>query len=865
MLMQMDVIRKVFGNILHFQSKIEILMNLIGDLNVSISKRDFRPSYQGLWVGLVPYGDVGADSFGAWRRTPNGYQIKTEASQFTLPDTSWFFGPQLLTGWELVERKGSLCLVRFVSKPLATVCAPSGNNRRDIKLWHDYSWRTPLIVIKNMWDGLPINKEMLVNDAIFEISQQRVLHKTRAIFGFTSHVQQVKELFKQDPNWKCLVRSFPDLSTRILNDTALGSYFAFLPKEHYDLRHLLQGFGKKAREHGQMKRDFSVVTSIRSWIDLVIGFLLIMILFAMGIIPNFGMVLVFFLLFALFLWSFHWILSFVRKRRTLKFDVWKESQFQKEPEKCDREALDCTLISPASCWIPRQDRPLVGPAPAICEYLDIQGNWEQKNTGNVGTYFGFWLTNVPLRQPARTERNLAGALLHRILKAPPMPPDEQELIWDDLRKELDMPFNDPIIWRDWLEAWQDHYTDSRKKKLVAGTLVKIAQGQLTEHSPLVVDLFVKTDEHLVDHDPVKRFKPRTIHNVPTWVQCYVGPEVEACTRRIKEIFNGEDLVCWPNTNTYFRYGSGASDIQLTRWRMEVEELRDTKRDWAYVIASGDDVIAWNSTMYGDFEFDASSFDQSQSIGPLAYEWEVLKRLGMSSRARKLLSRTAYATLIACWKEDTPCKIGRLYRPFRDTGGPNTTLGNTIVMGAATCYAMTCSPENPLAYYEKLGFAMKGGLRKLGVGSFLKGLFYPLRDGGYAWGPAPSLFLKVGKMRSNPLEVYKHLKTKDYRKAVDFHLSCLAHSYAQSLQVPLLRVFVRRCLSGGSALEREFYKIQFSGALSNVRIDEEATHRVLYERYGIEPEELDMVEGWIKRGPFHFMEHPLFWKLADQDY
>ena len=156
------------------------------------------------------------------------------------------------------------------------------------------------------------------------------------------------------------------------------------------------------------------------------------------------------------------------------------------------------------------------------------------------------------------------------------------------------------------------------------------------------------------------------------------------------------------------------------------------------MVAGDDSALWwcgpDGTLYG-FEFDASSFDQSQSFGPLSFEYRTLELLGVPEEIWGVLERVASSPLRCTPKHNDAMMILRAARPFRDTGGSDTTIGNGIVMSGAVFHA--CRGASAAANVEEfqtsfldtmrvLGLKMTGGLQEEGCVSFLKGLWYPDR-------------------------------------------------------------------------------------------------------------------------------------------
>jgi hypothetical protein len=292
----------------------------------------------------------------------------------------------------------------------------------------------------------------------------------------------------------------------------------------------------------------------------------------------------------------------------------------------------------------------------------------------------------------------------------------------------------------------------------------------------------------------------------------------------------------------------------------------------YVIVAGDDSVFWieiEGEIRG-YEFDVSSFDQSESSGPLLYEYSTLRMLGVPPDVTDRLFKIAKSPLRVNLRNGNSVLLDRSSRPFRDTGGPDTTLGNGIVNGGAIyhvfdnwiCWNSISAVEDSFIMgMARLGFKVKGGFCKGGSESFLKGLWYPT-DRGKIWGPVPSRVIKLGKASKDPRVSYK---IKSLSKAVARHAAVVADGYRGFLQVPILRIYVAKYGDKLVQVEEE-WKIKTSFRFKEVRYLDQEVMTLLYHRYSLSERDIYEMEClYLKANLFSLLSHPGFWKLSRVDY
>ena len=482
--------------------------------------------------------------------------------------------------------------------------------------------------------------------------------------------------------------------------------------------------------------------------------------------------------------------------------------------------------------------------------------------------------NVPLYKPRNSNSCKSVCLVARLLKKPPLSPKEQAQNWglfchfvDDNVNGCD--FNE-ITWADHYEKWLEKYRDGKRFKLVRAlkALETLAEGKSVYYR--ILKGMVKIDEELPYR--LSGFKPRFIGTTDPLVQAVCGPFMLAASRNLKSLCETPFRIKKLDGSFMYLhvvYASSSNDQHLTE-TYSILEILDENDALLYV--AGDDSALFmylDGSLHG-WEFDASSFDQSQSYGVLFHEYTLLHRLGVPKYITKELYKISCANILMVLKEEVTLIRGRDKRPFRVSGGPDTTIGNGLVMISLfyqffrkETYSSTSFETNFKNWSAKIaGIKLTGGKQSLRSVSFLKGLWY-LTDVGYVWGPAPSRILKIGKAR-NPQQSFNE---EDIDVACLCHAASVANSYKNFLQVPLIRSFVKRYKYSLVEPEKiEFWKVQSTGLYNNLKVNELETSRVLSQRYDIDEDEIAQVEAFYAKSQlYQFIEAPLFRKLSIVDY
>lgn len=534
-------------------------------------------------------------------------------------------------------------------------------------------------------------------------------------------------------------------------------------------------------------------------------------------------------------------------------------------------------------------------------------------------YVLWWLpTNVPGYAADRSPGQLWAVVESRILAEPPLAPRIQLKAWRSVHPLL-TERNAPITEiADILREWLDHITDVPKRRKLEKAFHEVKEnGYSIDHIDFnQTSIEVKTDE-ITFKTRVEvlssgetlvwvQQKPRAIANIAPRAQAATGPYIYAATKRLKarwcspwnmeaywrtmhdfeacdEVLGEQPYTCgkW---KVWVTYAGAMNAYDLSLWMAAVVN-RIHPQVTAYVMVSGDDslVAVWNGETWDWYEGDATMYDQSESLGPLLSEYAALRALGVPENVITVLYQLAHARYMVRGDGWT-LTIDRSERPMRDTGGADTSAGNSIVMGQSWCHVLTHNLN--FDKFAELGLNMK--MKRLSSPydvTFLKGMWYHTDYFDqltglvlhHWWGPLPSRILKVGKCLRDPRTLYREHR-KDLKAATQAFAGDLALSYLPYLQVPVLRAFVRRFRPVVQGPHGP--RLAELGDQRRSDVDEKGPWKVhgwqgpydavdwdnVYRRYNTSPEEVMEVEEMISMAEVGtFLEHPLFRKLAEVDY
>ncbi len=213
-------------------------------------------------------------------------------------------------------------------------------------------------------------------------------------------------------------------------------------------------------------------------------------------------------------------------------------------------------------------------------------------------------------------------------------------------------------------------------------------------------------------------------------------------------------------------------------------------------------------------------------------------------------------------------IDKTQRPIRDTGGSDTSLGNSTVMMYAwwwVCQQMIEQEDFSIGFvmirFAGLGLEMKIKLLDLEDATFLKGMWYHTVDGPF-WGPLCSRVVKMGKSIKDPRTLYAGRLT--LRHAAELFLSDVANSYVNYLRVPLIRVHIDNFMKHPKQLELlEPHQIAAASCPKPRLVD--AAYQQIIRRYKFTLEDLLEAEELYPLKPFQFTSSPIYEAMVVADY
>lgn len=604
--------------------------------------------------------------------------------------------------------------------------------------------------------------------------------------------------------------------------------------------------------------------------------------------------------------------AWVEHREATYFESWSH----RAPISYERQEKGPMPIDKS--WVPTQNAytplpPLIDP-----EVLPVYGDIESFRADPEGrpNTVCHWLIGlgVPGYCPARSDYNLATVALCRMLAKPPSTQEENEAGWSKVfgpsdaiafgNRQLPAWVRDAIPLDrlgdeqgevpDNFEAWLNHLDSSKKRRAYA------AMAEVREAGPSTVfkaaettPIMVKTDELLyrIDDSGCPELKPRAIANVNPKCVVYLGPSVWATQKRLAKIWSPKGEFVSVRTHrcefsVKIGYAGAYTDEDLSDWfAMCCDYLTSPARQTEVCVAilvSGDDLHMMLRTSVGQvvvIEGDASMFDQTVLGGALRTTYAVFRYLGLPLEKAQLLWKVAHAKYVLSSRDRTARVIlDRSEYPFRDTGGVDTSVGNSVV-SALAAYAVAADmiathPTDLLetdlwaATYQQFGLKMKIRLHsEITGGTFLKGLWYPCVwtpeiPYHFYWGPLPSRLLKATKSLRQPRSLYPEAQSVE--EAARCFLSDMAQNYRSFVSVPGLRVLDR--FIRGPVVRTDLYgdyKVQPVDR-PKPKLAPEAWSLLFYH-YGLTREDWESFERFFPDDVYQYCAHPVLVTMALRDY
>jgi len=343
------------------------------------------------------------------------------------------------------------------------------------------------------------------------------------------------------------------------------------------------------------------------------------------------------------------------------------------------------------------------------------------------------------------------------------------------------------------EEWLLH-TESSKRQRYVMAWNRVCSCPLESESALTtkVEVNVKTDEVLLKYatsEEENGWIPRPIHNVAPEVAVTLGPAIYKLTDKLKTQLNmakvNDDV--FPITLTY---GAGMTADELDQWFEDA-----MTKDGAHIIVAGDDsvVVVKRGDSVVFVVGDVSQCDHSLRSAALAAEWRLLYRLGLETKALELLISSSRSLCVLAGRNGKGATFTVKRECERNTGGTDTTVGNTVLVGLAWVFILKVyffdlgnldATVLQDGFLNFLGLKMKivitgGRVTELGSSfwapDFLKGTWWACTDGAWHWGPLLGRLLKLFKTTSNPVVTYRRLGVNDLRSGLECHMCAVVKS------------------------------------------------------------------------------------------
>lgn len=431
----------------------------------------------------------------------------------------------------------------------------------------------------------------------------------------------------------------------------------------------------------------------------------------------------------------------------------------------------------------------------------------------------------------------------------------------------------------------------------------------------------KTDEVLLKKDWV----PRPIHREGPQFSYRVGRIIYGASENSKKYFwlrrislCNSSCCCLSQSAPssfhvmYLTDLSGKTDAALSEWFNYVIRTPG----W-HVAAAGDDslcIFSRASTLY-IFEGDVSQCDHSIRLSALSYEWFMLLSFGADPDTIKLLHRNATSNILIEHKSSkTKTYLNRSFE--RNTGSPDTTIGNTLIVlsiwaGFVMHYRLNylflngfqqdALSSHQKFFLENFGFSMKIKTWNTGLGcdsfnspTILKGWFLhtPNHPHEFTWSQLPSRILKLCKVMTHPNVIFKKTKIPKSH-GFDVNLSqawalliSMHKGMAPFVNLPYIDTwrelsYARYSLYTSKHLDmppianvplvHESFIEQHrpTAAIRTCESDNQICHcwrDQFYDRYNVSATDLDdFITFLVNVTPLTFLSHPVLTSLATVDY
>jgi hypothetical protein len=461
-----------------------------------------------------------------------------------------------------------------------------------------------------------------------------------------------------------------------------------------------------------------------------------------------------------------------------------------------------------------------------------------------------------------------------------------------LMQQLDMP----ELWATWLRHVEP---DKKKRAVEAKNHAMMCPVDLHTPKLLAVLVNVKKDEVLLKYRMVEAdlgFAPRPIHNVDPLIAVEVGPYIYAATEKLKKFWrwdfqhqHQDQLIYSPciGLHVYVTFGAGLSSEDLDDWFA----FAISHTGW-HVLVAGDDSVAIGNDKGRLIivEGDISKCDHSVRCDALRFEYAMLLALKVPLRIVELIAANSRATCVVAGKRIDGGSVKLKRGIERNTGGTDTTFGNTVVVAGPLAWACAYAPvewnlpgvsqadamkEWFQNCFARCGFELKarvttGPVSELGLTlwppSFLKGTWWPCAER-WCWGPLVSRLLKVSKLMTDPRVVYH---TADYQLAARRHMAAIYSSMDPHVWPSEIKLWLKTradpAWSADIQVEEWHQEARPSARAGFVPVVDDRWYDQAGAWYGVPPEEMRRFVSHLLSvdvGTFSF--HPMWVTMALRDY
>jgi hypothetical protein len=440
----------------------------------------------------------------------------------------------------------------------------------------------------------------------------------------------------------------------------------------------------------------------------------------------------------------------------------------------------------------------------------------------------------------------------------------------------------------------------------------LEQGYVDE-IPEVTKVFMKWNEMLVrfslrDGKLFPEVKPRPIHNVPREFLASYGSFIYEAQLRFKKMADGKHSIVIPygfrkGKRLTFHYAAeNMSTLGNSLDRFFDDDSMDMLiyllGDDSYFIEKLPRLPGENPDLpkYQVVCMDYSSYDATQGKSALMIEYAFLEEF---LKVPKVVTRALYklalnVLLVSHGKGD---ESERLYKldigAHRDTGGADTSLGNSIV-NLSAWYTALCDIDRPYLsqkvmeeQFNKLGLVIT--MKNFSIyedkaisepipGDFLRGIFMRDITGVVRWTPLPSPLIKVGKLQTP--DIFKMYKKKALERlypgipldkaACINNLRESASTLYQYKTLPIFRAFVTRWYNKDyvpiAKMFRNYSDSDLRGPSDGPQLYFDTDRALLSwkRHYGMEID-IANIESYFLSAPINTVLMDPIWLILAQDY